>query len=129
MKVTGLDGRSYQLRLVCGASRQASTFHVRARNLLETLFPFDPRHEEVSLPGSGGLTADFLLPRQRLVVETHGQQHYAFSLHFHGTERGFLDAKQRDRNKARWCELNQFTYCELPHYEDDDQWRNRIVGH
>lgn len=128
MKVRGLDGRDYSWRPKSRPSKRISQGHLRCRKLLASLFPLDSRLEEVSLPGSKGLTADFVLPHRKLVVEVHGRQHYEYVEHFHRNGLGFLDAQHRDRNKQRWAELNGFTYVDLPDDEDDGEWTKRIFG-
>lgn len=129
MKVKGLDGRIYQWKLqgkTPTMDEGGSAGHVRARILLRKLFPCEVRREEIRLPGSGGLTADFVLLSNKLVVEVHGRQHYEFVHHFHGTRRGFIEAQIRDRRKRQWCNNNGLIYCELPDTESDDQWTVRI---
>ncbi len=132
MKVVGLDGRNYNWPLhnrspLGSDPTRRSSGHLRARALLEALFPSDRRLEEVPLPGTGGLRADFVLPGRRLVAEVQGRQHGAYVPHFHRTEVGFLGSLGRDRRKAQWCELNDLTLVELDDDESDEQWRERIL--
>lgn len=133
MRVSGLDGREYTLSLrgrevFGGDTRQRSSPHLAARRLLRRVFPLAPLLEEVSLPGTGGLTADFLLPHERAVVEVHGQQHFKFNAYFHKTRAGFLASLRRDRMKADWCSLNGFRLVILPDTEDEVAWQRRISG-
>lgn len=131
MKVVGTDGRTYQWKLngkipELNDNDHRSAGHLRARILLRELFPFESRLEEVSLPGSGGLAADFVLLQSKLIVEVHGRQHYQFVERFHKTRFGFLRAQQRDGIKRDWAERNGFVYCELPDTESDREWQVRI---
>lgn len=133
MKVNGLDGRLYAWRLDgrsprADDTRARSSYHLRARQLLAELFPFDRRLEEVPLPGSGKLSADFVVVGRQLVVEVHGEQHYEYVQHFHGDPAGFARSLARDSRKREWCDLNRFAYVELPHDESDEQWRDRIFS-
>jgi hypothetical protein len=132
MKVQGLDGRTYHWSLKghvpLGSEEAGSEYHARARMLLAQLFPADRRLEEVGLPGSGDLRADFYLPARRLVVEVHGRQHYEFVAFFHKTFFGFLQHQRRDLEKQAWCVLNALTYCELPYDESDPEWSRRILA-
>jgi hypothetical protein len=98
------------------------------RVLLRKLFPFDVRMEEVPLPGSGGLKADFIILSEKLMVEVHGRQHYEFVQHFHRTPEGFREAKQRDANKRKWCDINGIRYVECPYNESVEQWERRITS-
>lgn len=130
MKVIGINGKEYSLLLKKKNQKGGSSFHCKARILLSQLFPHESVYEEVVLPGSGKLAADFLLPRKRLVVEVHGRQHYEYVPHFHGDELNFLSSIHRDDRKRQWCEINQFLYVELPY--DSDQWEREIrrsLGH
>src|SRR5262245_17555649 len=114
MKVVGLDGRTHNWSLnghvPLRSEETGSSYHDRCRSLLVTLFPTDRRLEEVPLPGTGDLQADFYLPGRRLLVEVHGRQHYEFCLHFHKNRLGFLKHQQRDARKREWCELNNIMY-------------------
>lgn len=131
MKVRGLDGKTYQWNLtghkpMKNDSRLRSSFHKRARNVLQNLFLFEQILEELPLPGNIKMFADFFIPSQKLLVEVQGSQHDKFVPYFHGTERGFLEAKKRDSKKQQWAELNSFTLIEFPYDESDEQWTARI---
>jgi hypothetical protein len=83
MKVVGLDGRSYNWDWrnkvpMADDTRPRSTYHLRARELLNKLFPCETILEEVYLPGSNNLSVDFYIPFYRTCVEVQGEQHYKF---------------------------------------------------
>ena len=131
MRVTGLDGKAYSWKLIgrvpLGDDEvKRSTYHLSARKLLTSLYPLDRLLEEVPLPGSWGLEADFFLPSLKLMVEVHGEQHYKFIPYFHQTYLGFIESKKRDESKKKWCEINHINFAELPYTEDIDGWRERI---
>jgi hypothetical protein len=130
MKVRGLDCREYNWDLTghvpIGTEQSGSSYHARARALLEKLFPTDNRLEEVPLPGTQRLVADFYLPARRMIIEVHGEQHYKFISHFHGTRLGFFYSCQRDLKKREWCEINNIRYIELPYWGDDGEWTTRL---
>jgi hypothetical protein len=133
VKVRGLDGKEYRLSLagkVASAAdrRPRSQNHLLARDLLKKLYPFDPPHEEVELPGCGArLVMDFLLPQRKLAVEVQGRQHREFVPHFHGSPKKFLEQRSRDRLKGEWCDANGFVLVEL---NDDDHgdWGRAIAN-
>ena len=132
MRVKGLDGRTYPWNLtgkipLGSNTRPRSSGHIRCRELLEKLFPFDSRLEEVFLPGSGGLTADFVIPTQRLLIEVHGVQHREHTPFFHETPLDFLKSRGRDQSKVRWAELNDLKFIELHDNESDREWRARLL--
>lgn len=131
MKVRGLDGREYNIRLdgkkvYENSTRKRSSGHLAARALFKELYGTTPVLEEVVLPGSGNLSADFFLPREKKIIEIHGVQHYRYCPFFHGTVAGFMKAKANDRKKKEWCELNDIQYIELPDTESEEEWRARL---
>ena len=131
MKVKGLDGKTYVWSFYgqmpdISDERKRSELHLRARNILKELYPVDRILEEVYLPGSTGLYADFWLPLRNKIVEVHGEQHYKFVPFFHGTMLNFLSSKANDNKKRQWCELNGIIEVELPFNESDEQWKSRI---
>ncbi len=133
MKVTGLDGRQYNWNLsglspLGSDQTPRSKGHLRARALLEKLFGADRRLEEVPLPGTGGLRADFYLPGRGLMAEVQGRQHGEYVPHYHETPLGFLRSQGRDRRKATWCETNEINLVELPDDESDEQWAARLLA-
>lgn len=130
MRVTGLDGRQYNLQFNKHA-RKCSKGHEKARIILKEIFTNDTIYEEVTLRGTkrfnkGDLYADFFIPAHRVLVEVHGDQHYEQNGFFHDSKLDFIEGQKRDRRKIEWCELNSITYIELPCKENEDEWRRRI---
>ena len=134
MNIKGLDGREYSWNpsIHQAETEVRSSLHTKAKELLQVLFPYDRILEEVSLPGSktamrkSTLRADLFVPNRDLIVEVHGEQHYKFNSFFHKNKMAFYKAKARDRKKSSWADINSITYIELPHTENDDEWRKRI---
>ena len=135
MKVTGLNGREYNLDLkkyIDNNRSKRSFYHVQARGLIKDIFKGYTILEEVTLPGSkdqfGGksLRADMFLPASRIIVEVHGEQHYKFNNFFFKSKLDFYKAKARDSDKREWCELNEIELIELNYNEDIDEWREKI---
>src|SRR5687767_13061684 len=119
MKVKDLKGREHTLTLVgyrplANSTRPRSEFHVQARSLIKEEFPTDPILEELPVPGER-LFCDFFLPRPRLVIEVHGQQHYKYNSMFHSSLKDFLAGRQNDLRKAEWCKINDLTLVILPY--------------
>jgi hypothetical protein len=111
--------------------RPRSALHIKARALLKEMFPLDQICEEVELPGER-LYADFFLPLRKFVVEVHGEQHFKYNSHFHGSlqEGGmkeFTDSIKRDVRKAKWCEINNIVLVVLP-YNKEAEWKNLIAN-
>ena len=137
MKVTGINGREYAWNLTsynvdANDKRNRSKFHVRARNLLKTIFHSYRIREEVKLPGSteshrkGVLYLDFYIPQIMMAIEVHGQQHYDYTPFFHKNKADFALAQAKDDDKIRWCELNKIDIIVLKHSDTDEQWRDQI---
>ena len=130
MKVKDLSGREHSWppqghEVGFNDKRPRSSLHVRCRELLRQMYPTQPILEEVPILGEN-LTCDFYLPFRQVVVECHGEQHYKFIPHFHGTRLGFSHSRYNDREKKEWCALNNIRMAILPFSETDDEWRNRI---
>jgi hypothetical protein len=131
MRVRGLDGREYPWDLTGRRvneddTRPRSSLHLAARALLSDMYKVSPILEEVPLPGTGSLRADFYLPHKKMMIEVHGEQHYTYNKHFHGNKTNFIAACKRDVDKKTWCHINNIKYISLPYNEDVDVWRNII---
>ena len=130
MLVLGIDGRNHRLTLTNNQRETCSSLHKRASDLLKKLFPCERIFEEVILPGtkltSKPLTADFIIPKQKLVVEVHGEQHFKYNLFFFSNKMEFFKAQSRDRDKKEWCEVNDFHIIELIYSESIEEWKKKI---
>lgn len=131
MRVKGLDNREYSWYLVgyqpaADDSRPRSELHLQVRKVLKDLFPMQKILEEVPLPGTGKLFADFYLPQLKLMVEAHGRQHFEYIHHFHGDYIGFIHSRKRDCKKQAWCDLNKISLAICSYSETEDEWRDKI---
>ena len=113
MIIQGLDGKEYSWNPSASQanSPKLSSLHIKAKILLDKLFPYDRILEEVSLVGSkterrsGTLRADLFIPNRNLLIEVHGEQHYKFNKFFY-------------KDKLSLIEFN--------YNEDVDDWRRKI---
>ncbi len=139
MKVTGLNGREYNLNLQkydvkANDKRKRSKHHIRARKLIKEVYHSYRVLEEVKLPGSTSthkrsvLYLDFFIPNIRKAVEVHGRQHYEYTPFFHKSKADFILARGRDEDKIEWCELNNIEIITLKYSGSDDEWRKSIKG-
>jgi len=128
VKIIGLNGRTYTWNLSAYErdGRACSSYHARARSVLREIYPLDRILEEVPLPGTDGLKADFVLPMRSLVVEVQGEQHYRQVGHFHRHITDFWAGRKRDADKRRWCEQNKLTLVEFPYGERADEWEHKV---
>ena len=134
MKVIGIDGKEYSWNFTHARlkARKPSKLHLRARDILKRVFPYDIIYEEVAIPGiktdinSRPLFADFYIHAPRLMIEVQGEQHYKFIQFFHTNKLQFFRAAKLDRLKHQWCELNGIDLIALPYNESDEEWYNRI---
>lgn len=132
MQIKDLDGATHNWHLTGnmahGKVSNRSSFHLRARQIITDMFPTLQILEEVpiTLRKSETLYLDFYLPLKKLCVEVHGEQHYKFVAFYHNTMLSFLKSQKRDREKQEWCEINGIKYVVLPHFENDQEWIERI---
>ena len=68
------------------------------------------------------------MPYLGIVIESSGQQHILHVPHFHKTKSDFLLAKNNDRLKREWAELNGFTLYEFFWNESEEDWRKKLNG-
>lgn len=130
MKIVGLDGKERKISLYNNRSshceaRPRSSYHLLARKLIKELFS-DFLAEEVYVPVEN-VYFDFFLPNRKIVIEVHGEQHYEQNSFFHKSKAEFLKQKLSDKKKRNLCEMNGFTYIELPYNEDEETWKNRLL--
>lgn len=132
MKITNHDNKEIKLDLKNSATidqnRPRSELHLKARNLLRSLFPSVQICEEVAVELSKGKTVylDFFIPSISLVVEVNGEQHFKFTPFFHKTKSAFAKAKQLDKDKKLLCEMNNLYCVELNYNEDLEKWKQKI---
>ena len=135
--IIGLDGKThawnYHRIASKGAKRESrSKYHLRARDIIREIYPGHIVLEEVTLPGSRQrgkgykLSLDFFIPMLDLAVEVHGQQHYHFIPFFHKDKRGFVQALNRDDDKAEWCEMNGVDLVILKYSDFEDDWKQQL---
>lgn len=130
MKVIDLQGKEHTINLSAyfvkqDDSRPRSKYHLRARGILQNLYPTQPLLEEVFIPGLK-LYLDFYLPNRRVAVEVQGEQHYSFSSHFHTSKLDLFRQKKLDNQKLEWCELNEIRLVRLKYNGTDSEWTDSI---
>lgn len=134
MQVKDLNGNSHAWNLTGYISKgklsNKSNLHLQARKLISEIFPTLQILEEVPIliRKSETLYLDFYLPLKKLCIETHGEQHYKFVSFYHNNVLSFLKSQKRDREKEEWCEINNIKYIALPHYENIDQWKGKLLN-
>ena len=136
MRIKGFDGKLYswnpEATQAIAQDEYQSSFHKKAKELLDNIFPYDRILEEVSLPGSKTdrrktiLRADLFIPNRDLMVEVHGEQHYKFNTFFYKNKLSFYKAKIRDVDKAEWCVINNIRLVIFNYNEDIDEWRRKV---
>lgn len=132
MLITDLDGNTLKWNLTGNISHgkiaNKSSFHIKARGVLSNKYPTLQILEEVSinLRKNETLYLDFYLPLKKMCIEVHGEQHYKFVGFYHSNMLSFLKAQKRDKEKQEWCELNGITHIVFPHFENEQQWLERL---
>ena len=131
MKVIGLDGREYKWHPKSGGGKR-SKLHKKAKEALDTWYPYDRILEEVSLPGTKTsvrksiLRADLYIPNRNLIVEVHGGQHFKFNKFHYKDKLSFFRAQARDKDKLEWCRINEIIIVTFNYDESEDEWRAKI---
>lgn len=64
------------------------------------------------------LRLDIYIPSYKVGLEFHGEQHFRFIPHFHGTYEGFSHAQQRDLRKIELCEQQSISLVSFSHDEE-----------
>jgi hypothetical protein len=132
MQVKDLDGMSHNWHLTGNMARgridNRSSFHLKARELITNIFPTLQILEEVPIPlrRSETLYLDFYLPLKKLCVEVHGEQHYGFVPFYHSNILTYLKSQKRDREKEEWCSINCIQHIVFPHFENINEWTERL---
>lgn len=134
MKVTGIDGKEYSWSLSSSEldDSSRSNLHIKARKIIQDVFPFDRFYEDVSLPGSSQkgknsiLFGDFYIPVRSIMIEVNGAQHDKYTSFFHKNKLEFARAKTRDKIKKQWCDLNNITLICFEHNETEEQWKDKL---
>ena len=131
MKVFDLNGREYHWQLTGHrpTRRKHSKLHLKAREILETLYPNIIQLEEVPIKiyGSRTLYLDFYLPMYKKAIEVHGIQHFEFNPKFHATAFDFKRQQLNDMLKEEWCERNKIDLLMLP-FDRIKEWKQIIVS-
>ena len=137
MKIVGLNGREYNVRLdkyivKADDTTKKSQYHLKARKLLHQMFAGYSILEEMKLPGSrqshlkSVLFLDFFIPNLGIGIEVHGKQHYEYVPFFHKTKAKYRQAIKRDSLKEEWCELNNINLIVLKYSDDIEDWREQL---
>lgn len=125
MEVVGLDGNLYKINVekyIHHRRSSASNLHKHARDVIQSVFPYDIVLEEVFIPGCNTrLFVDFFVPKRLVVVEVQGEQHSHFVEFFHGDEAGYREYRKRDNIKKQWCSINDITLVEF-NYDNKSDW-------
>lgn len=108
-------------------TRAKSSLHERAREILKEKYPTLRILEEISIPVRPRQLyyLDFYSTLHRRAYEVHGEQHYKYNNHFHASVSSFISQKNRDKEKARWCEQNNIELIVLP-YNTQETWKDLV---
>lgn len=97
-----------------GASR--SKFQQEVKQFLRKHWLQNIVFEEFPIVGTR-LTLDFYNANKKIAIEVQGRQHTSYVEFFHQNRMNFLHQLKRDKNKERFCELNEITLVTI--YEND----------
>jgi hypothetical protein len=63
---------------------------------------------------------DFYLPKQNILIEFNGRQHYEYNKFFHSKRSDFLKAQERDRRKISYALSKKIPLYIIPFWELDN---------
>ena len=86
---------------------------------------FIPQHRFKNLKSKRKLRCDFFLPKNRIVIEYNGQQHYE-SNDFFGGDKGLQIVQQSDKLKLEYCVENDIRF-EVIIYDEDVIFRLKQI--
>lgn len=86
--------------------------------IVQEIYPHQRIELEHNIAERGSLFVDIYLPRLNIGFEFDGEQHFAYSEHFHGSRENFLAAKKRDVQKDIRCEELGITLIRVRFDED-----------
>jgi hypothetical protein len=119
VKFTTLEGREVGLEVLAsrypmrtaGTSRSQSQF--RLGELIRLVYGTNAMIlEEFPVIGTR-MSLDFYLPHHNIAFEFQGRQHTEYVHHFHRDQKTFDRQKARDKEKRRWCVLNEIDLVEV----------------
>lgn len=63
---------------------------------------------------------DFYLPKEKVIIEYDGEQHFHFIKYFHKNREDFLRGQENDRRKNAYCLAKQIPLYRVPYWELDN---------
>ena len=63
---------------------------------------------------------DFYLPKENILIEFDGEQHYKFIEFFHGTVEKFKERQQADIEKNNYCIEKEIKLFRIPYWEEEN---------
>ena len=63
---------------------------------------------------------DFYLPKDNIIIEFDGEQHWKHIKHFHKTRQDFMRAQENDRRKNSYCLAHSIPLYRIPYWELDN---------
>ena len=65
----------------------------------------------------GKFRFDFYLPKENIIIEIDGEQHFKQIKKFQKTRQDFLKQQERDRRKNSYCLANNIPLYRIPYWE------------
>ncbi len=128
MKFKDLEGNTISKNIshYKWSGRGASKGEKALGEKLRAFFPALTIYAQVPCFGTR-LKLDYFIYSLKIAFEFDGNQHDELVPFFHGNERGFKRAQERDREKEEWCEINDTRLIRVTS-KNLDTLREKIIG-
>lgn len=102
--------------LICGEKKMSKNEEKIVKILLQEKISFI-REKTFQDLKNGKFRFDFYLPKENIIIEIDGEQHFKQIKKFQKTRQDFLKQQERDRRKNSYCLANNIPLYRIPYWE------------
>ena len=105
-------------KLIDWDGKSRSKLQFKTKQFLKSFWSRHICYEEFPVYGTK-MSVDILNATKKIAVEVQGQQHEKYNRFFHKNRLNYLYSIQRDYNKRKWLEKNDYCLVEINYDEID----------